>query len=78
MTCNKQAAFSAQSYSPVCRRFIHRIIARKKKTEPKNMKSFLIVTVPFPYVCEELPGYYTFIVRNCFYSTPGSKINHCF
>jgi hypothetical protein len=50
MTCKKQAAFSAQSYSPVCRRFIHRIIARKKKTEPKNMKSFLIESVPFPYV----------------------------
>jgi hypothetical protein len=26
------------------------MIARKKKTEPKNMKSFLIVSVPFPYL----------------------------
>ena len=39
---------SAQSYSPIRRRLIHLENARKKKIEPKNMKSFLIVSVPFP------------------------------
>lgn len=70
MRCNKQAAFCSIIFSRLSTFHPpHDRPQEKDRTQKHEKLSHCICPLS---LFEELPGYYTFLVRNCFYSAPGS------